>query len=188
VTVECMLYFCRCSTKYDGHTVLRNARSDSTIVGCLSSTECGDVWSADTNARHAGHSTASNDEIPVSDTFCHTPATAAGWTYCHCLTYCCTWLVYVTYHDQHIHTHTRCSTWSVYCQRHTHTAMPDWYYMEFILTDNDFDTKSIVLSESGENVERSQSWSRLGLTNRSLGLRRERVVNVCGTSDNVMGM
>ena len=66
--------------------------------------------------------------------------------------------------------------------------MPDWYYMEFILTDNDFDTKSIVLSESGENVERSQSWSRLGLTNRSLGLRRERVVNVCGTSDNVMGM
>ena len=66
--------------------------------------------------------------------------------------------------------------------------MADWYYMEFILTDNDFDTKSIVLSESGENVERSPSWSRLGLTNRSLGLRRECVVNVCGTSDNVMGM
>ena len=120
MTVECMLYFCRCSTKYDGHTVLRNARSDSTIVGCLSSTECGDVWSADTNARHAGHSTASNDEIPVSDTFCHTPAAAAGRTHCHCLTHCCTWLVYCQIpRPAHTHTYTVLDLVSILSETHT---------------------------------------------------------------------
>jgi len=87
-----VVYCCRCCTQYDGHTVLWNARSDSAVVEYVSATECCDVWSADADA---GHSTADDDEISVSDALRHSAA-AAGRTHCDGLAHRWTWSVLVS--------------------------------------------------------------------------------------------